>query len=538
MMITTMKRSVIATVLLAAGLTGCQDLEIANPNAPDRERALNSAGDVETLVVSSWEDMWSRLYNSGSAINTMPLIADELSGTYANSAALELSSEPRPPLNNNPIADAHDTGRFQWEDWYKAISSTSDGIAAIHRGLRIRTGEDLTDHTTRTWAFAKFQQAISLGYLSLLFDKAFVVNEYSDLENPETVPLLEHEMVRDTAIAYMLQAIDTMTATSFSTPETWIPTRSYSSARLARIGHSYIVRFLVYGARTPEEREAVDWNRVLQHIDAGITEDYEVDLQSGVRTASLYLRSQSVGTFVAYGDYKLIGPSDVSGNFAAWLAQPLADRERFLITTPDRRITGTTPTSDGSYFRYRANNPFSPERGTYHHSHYQWYRGVQQYGNVSGLTSSGIAKVMTVDEMNLIRAEALIRLGRADEAVPLINATRTREQSLGRSGPTVPNLPPITVDGVPESDTCVPRLDGINCADLMGALMYERMIELAVLDALRGYLDSRGWGRLPEGTFVHFPIPGRELGAINQPLYSFGGFGGPGAAVCSQPFCD
>jgi hypothetical protein len=533
----TMNRKVVLGAVAALLLAGCQDLVVENQNAPDRHRALRNAGDVETLVVSAWRDKWGRLHNSASSVNVIPLIADEMSGTYANNGALELSSEPRVPLNNNPIGAAHDTGRFQWADWYKAVSSVSDGLGAIAGGLRIRTGDDggdVQDNTTRAWAWSKWMQGISLGHLGMLFDKAYIVNEFTNLEEPENVPLLEYDLVRDTAIAYLLQAADTMMARPFVIPDSWIPSRQYTSEQLARIAHSYIARFLVYGARTPEERAALNWNKVIEHIDKGIREDYEADLQSGVLTSASFNRFQNTGTFSAYGDYMLIGPADVAGNWKAWLDKPLEERERFLITTPDRRITGATPTSNGGYFRYYANNIFVPERGLYHHSHYQWRRHIQQWGGTT-LSSTGVAKLVTVDEMNLLKAEALMYLGRNAEAAELVNITRTRPVMIG----TVqhPGLPPVTAQGVPQSADCVPRMDGVNCADLKGALMYERMIEGTLLDILRAYVDSRGWGRLPEGTFIHFPIPGRELEASGLPMYSFGGIGGPGAAKCTWAFC-
>ena len=65
-----------------------------------------------------------------------------------------------------------------------------------------------------------------------------------------------------------------------------------------------------------------------------------------------------------------------------------------------------------------------------------------------------------------------------------------------------------------------------------------QLIEGALTNAFRGYVDSRGWGRLPDGTLLHFPIPARELAALNMAVYSFGGVGGPAAAECTQPFCD
>jgi hypothetical protein len=523
----------------AALLAGCQDLAVENLNAPDRHRALHDATSVETLIIGSWRDKWSRLHNATTGFRVIPLVAEEFTGTYANDGALELSSEPRVAFNNNPISDAHGVSRFHWESWYRANANATDGLAAIKGGLRINTGEgDNRDQTTRAWAFAKWMQAISHGHIAMSHDRGFVVNEHTDIENPTGVPILPWEEVRDSAIKFMLQAIDTLEARNPVFPETWIPTRTYTGRELARIGHSYIARWLVYGARTPAERAAVDWNRVIHHLDRGITQDYRVNLEAGNVVSGFFSLLQTAGTFSAWGDYRLIGPADVSGRFADWLDTPLDQRQRFQIVTPDRRITGATPTSHGAYFRYRADNIFVVARGTYHQSHYQWYRHIYNYGNPTTLSNTGYAQLMTVDEMRLIRAEAMARTNRPQEAADLVNVTRTRQQRPGGgTNPLVNNLPPLTAQGVPPSPDCVPRLDGRTCANLLDAIMYERMIEGAALDAWRGWHDSRGWGRLPEGTFLHLPIPARELETLRLEIYSFGGIGGPGAAKCERPLC-
>jgi len=300
----------------AAGLVlaGCQDLVVENLNAPDRERALTSAADVETLISSSWRDYWNRLHSTTTGYNVMPLVADELTATYANDAALELSSEPRPFFNNNPIATPHGTTRFHWESMYRAISNATDGIIAIQGGLQM-SGESPQDrelNTTRAWAYGKWVQALALGHIALTHDQGFIITEAVDLENDEIL-LEPWEDVREAAIAGMLQAIDTMMARPFTTPASWQPTRSYTSEQLAGIGHGFIARWLVYGARTPEERANTDWDRVIHHLDRALTEDYQIDLESGTITSGLYSRAQTAGTFSAWGDYKLIGPADISG---------------------------------------------------------------------------------------------------------------------------------------------------------------------------------------------------------------------------------
>jgi hypothetical protein len=131
---------------------------------------------------------------------------------------------------------------------------------------------------------------------------------------------------------------------------------------------------------------------------------------------------------------------------------------------------------------------------------------------------------MTVTEMNLLKAEALIRLGRADEAVPLINLSRVANGG----------LPPVTIDGPPDEPGCVPRkLDG-SCGSLWDALRYEKRIEGAGVDATTAYFDARGWQTLVVNSFVHLPIPGAELETLQLPNYTFGG-GLAGSAPAPDP---
>src|SRR5690606_19768170 len=110
----------------------------------------------------------------------------------------------------------------------------------------------------------------------------------------------------------------------------------------------------------------------------GLTSDFMVQLSTGSRESQLLARTQNnttAGTTNARLDYRLIGPADQSGAYQTWIASPLDARERFDIVTPDRRITGPTPTSDGAYVRYRAdNNGFEVDRGLYLFSAYQWSR--------------------------------------------------------------------------------------------------------------------------------------------------------------------
>jgi hypothetical protein len=121
--------------------------------------------------------------------------------------------------------------------------------------------------------------------------------------------------------------------------------------------------------------------------------------------------------------------------------------------------------------------------------------------------------------MDMLKAEALIRLGRATEAIPLINKTRVANGK----------LPPVDINGPPDEPGCVPRKTTGACGSLWDALRYEKRIEVAGTDGTVAFFDARGWNTLAAKSFIMFPIPGRELEIEQLPRYTFGG-GGEGSA--------
>ena len=103
-----------------------------------------------------------------------------------------------------------------------------------------------------------------------------------------------------------------------------------------------------------------------------------------------------------------------------------------------------------------------------------------------------LLRSMLVSEMDLLKAEGLIRLGRAAEAVPLINKTRVANGQ----------LPPVTVDGPPDEPGCVPRKLNGQCGSLWDALRYEKRIEGLGVSGVIAYFDARGWQTLPANSIL------------------------------------
>lgn len=529
MMIRT-KRTVVAALTAVLVTAGCQDLDIANPNDPNREQALANPGDVETLIASSWYPFWNRSQVLSTVYNPLNSISGIHITSEASAAALEMSVIPRPVYDNAPASDMSGLARFPWYDFYSGLDSSNEGLRALDAGMEI--GPDGED-TDRARAWAKFSQALNLGMLGLMFDQAFIATEETDLEDPEQLELQPYQEVIEAAVASFEEAANVARANSFSIPgEWWRFEGGMSSDRLAQFAHSMAARVLVLSARSPADREALDWNRVIAHIDQGITEDVVVDHnRTELGSANFKRRVQtnfSSSFWYFFMTNWFLAYADVSGNAQQWLNTPLDDRTPIHIVTPDARIlTDMDPESDGKYVEYRPTNNFRDERGTWRQSHYQLHRWLDEDGNVAWRDDPLV--IMTVDEMELYRAEALARMGRGTEAAAIVN-NRTR----------VPNgeLPPLTAEGVPDAPDCVPRYHDGTCMGLIDAIIYDRILETTGLDAMRDWMEARAWNHLLEGTFVHLPVPGRELETLNLPVYTFGGGGegsAPGGGVAATP---
>lgn len=513
-------RRTLATIVLLVAAAGCQDLAVSNPNAPDRTRALTNPADVQSLIASSFTSWWAVAQGTlpGFPFTTM---ADEFSSGFADYGILAASSEPRIAYNNSTANSRRFQNEVPWYELYGALSNVNDAMGAIDRGVRIvEDGEDVTE---RARAFGRFMQGLIHGYIALFYDRGYIVDERAssaDLAEPQLRPYAE---VRDSALAYLDEAITLSTSTSFTLPAAgWISGLEVDNLELARLARTFQARFLVYSARTPAERQDVAWERVNTLIEGAITTDFAPQGIPGVvitdmrRVVARERPGRAPGDF-ARVDYFLVGPSDTTGRFQAWVASPLSERVPFQVETADRRVhAAQDPSSPGRYIAYDPSTIFALDRGVYHRSYY-WYHRLGRGNSYQ----EGPQLAITRTELELLQAEGYIRRGMPGAAVPLINQSRVANGE----------LPAVDVDGPPQSPSCVPRkVHSTSCGSLWDALRWEKRIEGLGVDPNVAFFDARGWGTLVEGTPVHMPIPAREIETLALPSYTFGG-GGVGSSA-------
>lgn len=514
-----------AILLTVACFAACQDLTVSNTNNPDRERATGQPAALEAFVSSAFGLWWWEVHGNepGWALSSM---ADEFSGAFLDFGMHHSSQEARQAWINHSAFEYNDATEDPWYNLHAVISNMNDVFLGMDKGV-------VPAQVARARAVASFMRGISRGYLALYFDSAFVTNELTDLIELRANPVLQPAaVVMDSAMADLERAIAVAEANTFTIPGPpgWFRT-PLTNTELAALARSFMARFLISMPRDRAGRDAVDWDSVLTLAERGIQQDLKPMAETPVFENQFTFRAARKRTTIpgdfARPDNWLLGPADSTGAFIAWVNTPVDNRERFAMRTKDRRIQGPGPADSlnlGKYFGYYNASVWSATRGTYHRSRYYFHRlGTGTTWQV------GPQLAMTVTEMDMIRAEALIRLGGAAEALELINKTRTANGE----------LPAVTTDGPPDELGCVPRksMPGPgqgSCGSLWDALRYEKRIEMAGVDPSVAYFDARGWQTLMENTYVQFPVPGRELEVIERPLYTYGG-GQAGSAPAPDP---
>jgi hypothetical protein len=512
--------------MLLIGASACADLDVVNPNDADAARALTTAGDVESLIVGGFNTVFNGVFSYSGPGLFLSNAAFQHNAPWANAGMEFYGRIPRQAIANDAADPNYGNFTRPWFYSYRAIAAVADGLKAIEANPELGTaiGGDIT----RDRAFARFILGMAHAYLAITYDKAFIVDETTDLT--EAQEAVDYSTVLAAAMGYFDEAITLAGQGSFTLPGNWMQA-TVTSSDLQRIAHSMKARFRAAAARTPAERAAVDWNAVKADVDAGITSSFDMNMDAN---NGWYMAVVDYGTYPGWSElsYFMYGMADQSGNYQRWLALSIADKDpnpggdAIVIQTPDLRFPqgadiATQQANDGTYIRTPddiAGVWARPDRGTWRWSYYHLNR-YEQYYEWNDFTHS----LINIREMNLLKAEALFRSGDKAGAAGIINQTRV---AAGLNA----------TDAAGTNTSCVPKLPNGNCGDLMEMLKWEKRLEVA-MQGLYGapwYFDSRGWGDLWVGTPLQFPAPCKELQVLNiLPCYTFGSVGGEMASTGS-----
>ncbi|MCA2983136.1 hypothetical protein [Gemmatimonas sp.] len=514
---TRVRRGLTACAALAA-LGGCMSLDVTDPNNLSIETVFTNPSNAEAALVGSFK-AYTEL-----ARGSCPTIPLEIYGNIQSSTSttyLEYSIEPRQPINNRDNLNC--LSRYIFNTSYEAAAGAREAFIGIKQN-NLKYGTISTQFpdgrdTPSRKIFARFVIGISQLKLALLMDQAYLTDTITPGYNQIVQELTPWPAVLDNARQQLRAAItEARNTPDFTLPLLFVnnvANRAINRDELVRVMQSFLVRADVYSARTPQQRAAVNWAAVLARLDSTITRDFGYVADPAVAgTGSTYITNSFAQNTLRLSN-RFIGPADTSGQYQAWLARPVAQRNAFVMATPDLRIRNATtpaptvPTPAPIRIQRVTTTMGSAANAPYITS---FYRHVRFLNVAADSGSRTFVPVITVQEMQFIRAEALFRLGRFADAAAIINPSRVAA-----------GLRPVGPTGPPAGRDCVPRKDDGSCGDLFDAIMYEKRMELFPLEGDINYLDQRGWGRLLPGTPLHIPVNGRELITRGFPFYTFGG---------------
>lgn len=477
--------------LLLVFTSSCEDFEVENLNAPDKERALAEDSDIISLIDGSVTDMlfttidlWGVHYDG---------LADQITSTNAYLDFWGFTDQPRRPLNNNTTNSDLYPISAPWESFNSYIYNANSVLGLIDGGKTLVV--DGVDKTLEKEVAAYFVRGVSLGFIGLVYDQAYRVTQDSD------ILALEFEGYTD-IINYAVADLE-MAATLAGSA---VSLRVYdgatvSNSELVKIAHSYAAKFLMGAART--NADTVDYDKVLAHIGNGITSDFDPGAKNGILfnnyqdwatytlgTGAGYLPVDQKIAYLAEGD-ETAQPKDYPTEESVILGE--------ISNTSDPRIA--------NYFAYTSDFGYlNPARGR---SLFSNIRNTRFFtGNNRNFDGASL-NLFPLAELHLLKAEAQFKDG------DLTGAKATLDASVrGTSG--------LTTDST--------------ATGIANALLYEYSIEMHLNgSAGTNYYFMRRHDLLQKGTPLHFPVPATELEITGDKFYTFGGDGSGNPATAPGP---
>lgn len=246
---------------------GCTDLEIENLNDPDTVRVLSNPDDLLNLAGEAMCTCYRRTHEySGPALD-LATTSDVRTSSFCGMAYL--SYEPRRTWINSPEFSYFFRIKHLWNDYYTSLSDLADVLKMIKNGAQIGyNGKD----NNMVMAWCCMMQGIYLGYLGLLFDKAKILDEDTDLAKME---YSKWNVVISAAVDKLDKAIKICEDNTFEIPDGWINGLNYDNERLSRLANTFTGRFIAYSPRNASYAEKnIDWVKVENYLSKGITDDF------------------------------------------------------------------------------------------------------------------------------------------------------------------------------------------------------------------------------------------------------------------------
>ncbi len=471
--------TILLTVFPMILFSGCEKPEAENPNDPDLETVYSRSQNVRSSagsLLNSWF-MTLHAYN-GMAL---PLLAAADAGTSSWNYGYRYSMEPRIEYDNHP-SNPHASHN---ESYYTALYVTLSEANDILKILKNKELDFSPSEMAMTEAVARFVQGICLGYLGLVYDRAYIVTDETELSDTPDVPVPWKEVIA-AAVSCLDRAAEVCSTGNFTIPSAWLPGEQWDNSDFKRLISSFAARMIVYSSRNKNDDIGTDWDEVYGYASNGIEKDFAP-------------MADDVTWYSSYHSYANFSGFTATDMYVVNMMDPAMPSRWADETTWDNLPEPVTSHKDGvdnrifTDFQYLNSCSFYPERGYYHYSCYRCIR-FDQYLQ----TGTGPMPEFRKAENDYLLAEAAVHTGKLQEAADIINAS-----------------PRITRGGLPP----VPAEE----ASIMEAIHHERMVELISSGFGIQFFQMRKENKLQPGSPLHYPIPGSQLEIMKMDYYTFGG---------------
>src|SRR6266480_918907 len=251
----------------------CDTLNIANPNDPDRRRALGDANSIPSVAQGAFQT-WYLTSQGGFGEDQYPALTMSVmarshvamwnnfhiryytgcttawaAGGYPAGTCGNLTEGPAYPRAAwaNSLAAAERTQiEAMWYGYYASLSSANDALTAIRTIQLAVPGAHMVE------TMSVLTQALALSGIALNYDQGFIVDYNTDLN---ALALSNRTQIRDAALAKFDEAI-TLAADSFTVPGVaWFggPAVDYDNFKVAQIANTMAARLLAYFPRNAAE---------------------------------------------------------------------------------------------------------------------------------------------------------------------------------------------------------------------------------------------------------------------------------------------
>jgi len=534
------KYSILTLGLLAftIPMNGCADLAVDNLNDPTREAVLGDADNTLKLLTGGFQTF------AGASVSTVAiaphLLADQATTTNLVDQWWDFAEEPRLELDNTTAYSAAFQFSFFFGQYNSAVATANIFIDSIENdGETIMDGE--TDVTDQVLSQAYFLRGISRGYIGMIYDQGYLLEaDFDDATPADEVELVSYNDIIDGALSDLDRSIElAQSAETFEFSAMPNSSDSWTRGEYLDIVNSYGARIAAGEARTTQEAESLDWNRVLDYANAGIGGPQSASGLTDFTASNVGSSGEFANNFSDFMNFIVAGSmADGAGYLPVDVkVTHLLDPE-YPTVYPEESYTGGSvihPAAESDdprldYYVYTTNPGFLDASRNAGLATNYW--SLRMFAANDWWPSSYGVYLFTSVENDMLLAEAQLMTGSSAEAAVTLNNSTAGSGTIELSI----DLPSVQLDFMPENGFSGGHTytGTESIPEFQWALLREYSVEL---DQMGGvgiqWFFMRRHNLLQEGTATMYPVPASEMELIGQDVYTFGGVdnaGQPGTA--------